>query len=244
MSQALAGAALEPGIVDHRRAHHSVLAAAEKRLLVAIARRLPSRVTSDLLSIVGLTSMAFAGAAFASWHHTSAGAWLVAAGLSANWFGDSLDGTVARVRSQQRPRYGFYIDHVIDLLGAVFLLAGLAVSHLMSPVIAVTLLSAFLLVSAETYLATCVSNVFTLSFAGVGPTELRLLLIAGAVKAMGDPYVDVPLVGRLLLFDVGGAVGSAGLMLAFVVSAMRQVRALHAAEPLPVWSHASAERPC
>src|SRR5688572_12173348 len=100
----------------HERDHRSVLAAAEKRLLVWIAERLPRWVTSDQLSAVGLVSMAAAGAAFAA-QPSEWAALAVIAALAANWFGDSLDGTLARVRHQQRPRFGFYVDHVIDIAG-------------------------------------------------------------------------------------------------------------------------------
>ena len=158
--------------------------------------------------------------------------WLVLVALVANWFGDSLDGTVARVRHHERPRYGFYVDHVIDLAGAVFLLTGLALSGLMSPVVALVLLVAFLLVSAETYLSTATTGVFKLSFAGVGPTELRLLLVAGALRAMAGPSVSMPW-GDMRLFDVGGLAGAAGLCATFVVAAARQTCALYRAEPLP-----------
>src|SRR5262245_36906635 len=98
--------------MTHVREHRSILAAAEKRLLIHIARRLPAFITSDQLTALALVAMVAAGFAFAS---ISAGRWSVAAfvaALAVNWFGDSLDGTVARVRNQQRHRYGYYVDHV------------------------------------------------------------------------------------------------------------------------------------
>ncbi len=103
--------------MSHVRENLSVLAAAEKRILVAIAGRLPRWIGSDHLSLLGLTSMLGAGLSFAAVQFTPWAALAVVAFLAANWFGDSLDGTVARVRGQQRPRYGYYIDHVIDLAG-------------------------------------------------------------------------------------------------------------------------------
>ena len=138
----------------HVREHRSVLAAAEKRALIWLAGRMPSRINSDHLSALGLISMLGAGLSFACFRFSPWAAAAVIACLAANWFGDSLDGTVARVRGHQRPRYGFYVDHVIDLAGSAFLLTGLAISGLMSPLFATVLLSAYLLVSAETYLAT------------------------------------------------------------------------------------------
>ena len=225
--------------MSHVRVHKSVLAAAEKRTLIYIAERLPRAVNSDHLSAIGLAAMLGAGFSFAAFRVSPAWAALgVVAFLVANWFGDSLDGTVARVRQQQRPRYGFYVDHVIDLAGSTFLLSGLACSGLMSPLIAASLLCAYLLVSAETYLATHASGVFRMSFMGFGPTELRILIAIGAIKAAIAPEVDVPALGLMRLFDIGGLIGAAGLIVACIAAAVRNTRALYLAEPLPADANA------
>src|SRR5204862_3398777 len=153
-------------------------------------------------------------------------------GLALNWFGDSLDGTLARVRRQQRPRYGFYVDHVVDCFGALFVLAGLGWSGYMTPFVAMALLIAYFMLSIEIYLATYCLTVFRLSFWGFGPTELRLVLAIGTLALLFDPTVD--LVGqRYRLFDVGGLAATAGLAITLVVSVIRNVRALYQAEPLP-----------
>jgi phosphatidylglycerophosphate synthase len=209
-----------------------VLAAAEKRLLVWIAERLPRRINSDHLSAVGLGSMLVAGCAFAAMRVTPWAALVVIAALAANWFGDSLDGTVARVRKQQRPRYGYYVDHVIDLAGITLLLGGIALSGLMTPLIAMALLAAYLLVSAESYLATHAVGVFRLSFLGVGPTELRIVLAVGAVNVMDSPFVSAGPLSSVRLFDVGGLVALLGLLVVFVAAALRNATALYKAEPL------------
>lgn len=218
----------------HVRDNSSVTARLEKQLLVWIAERLPGSINSDHLSALGLTSMAAAGFAFAAFRVTPWAALGVVVALFANWFGDSLDGTVARVRLQQRPRYGFYVDHVIDLAGTAMLLTGMACSGLMSPLLAVAVLATYLLVSAESYLATHAAGVFRMSFMGFGPTELRLLIMAGALRAAASPFVPVAGVGHVRLFDVGGVVAVAGLLAAFTVSCVRNTRALYQAEPLPV----------
>src|SRR4051794_28055695 len=160
----------------HVREQRSVTAAVEKRLLVWTARRLPLWITPDGLTATGLGAMACAGAAFAMLRFTPSAAYTVVVALVANWFGDSLDGTVARVRRVERPRYGYYVDHVVDLAGTAMLLAGLAVSARMHPLVALGVLVAYLLVSAESYLATHAIGVFKISFAGFGPTELRIVL--------------------------------------------------------------------
>jgi archaetidylinositol phosphate synthase len=231
-----------PSTATHLREHRSVLAAAEKRALIWIAQRLPDRITSDPLSAVGLASMVLAGISLASMRMTPWAAWgavSVVACLTANWFGDSLDGTVARVRSQQRPRYGYYVDHVIDLVGTTALMAGLSVSGLMNPLMAAAVTTVYLLVCAEAYLATHAAGVFKLSFLGFGPTELRILLAIGVLKAAATPEIRVPALGPMLLFDVGGAAAIAGLTVAFVTSVVRTTCALYAAEPLPARTVAS-----
>jgi phosphatidylglycerophosphate synthase len=218
-------------VSSHVRHHRSLLAAQEKRLLIWIAERLPRWVNSDHLSALGLLSMVGAGLAFAySQWSPGVGLPLVVAFLALNWFGDSLDGTVARVRNQQRPRYGFYVDHVIDLAGTACLFAGLAASGFMSPVVAALVVAGFFLVSAESFLATHARGIFNMAFAGVGPTELRLLLAAGALALLNGPFVAVPVLGELRLFDFGGIIGTIGMVVAFIATSSVNVRALYLEE--------------
>jgi archaetidylinositol phosphate synthase len=217
----------------HVREHRSVLAAAEKRLLVSIAQRLPRAVTADHLTALGVVGTAGAGCAFAAAHSTLWALCGVPIFLAVNWFGDSLDGTVARVRNQQRPRYGFYVDHVVDLVNAVALFGGLAASGLMQPVLALWLLVAYVLLCAESFLATHAVGVFRLSFSGVGPTELRILVSIGALAAIWRPMIAPFGWGPIALFDVGGAVAVVGMMAAFLISAVRNGRQLSREEPLP-----------
>jgi archaetidylinositol phosphate synthase len=215
----------------HVRLHKSVLAASEKRLLIWIAERLPRWINSDHLSALGLASMAGAGLSF--WLARTdpvAGACLVVLCLLLNWFGDSLDGTVARVRNQQRPRYGYYVDHVLDLAGTAFLFAGLAASGYMSSMIAALVVAAFFLVSAEAYLATHSRGVFKMAFLGVGPTELRILLAAGALALIASPVITPMGMAEIRLFDLGGIVGVIGMVTTFIVTASKNIRALYLEE--------------
>jgi archaetidylinositol phosphate synthase len=216
---------------EHVRDHRSLLAAAEKRLLIRIAHRLPSSIHSDHLTVLALAAMMLAGLGFwlSRWYES--GLWVVVAALAINWFGDSLDGTLARVRGVERPRYGFYVDHVLDIVGITFLLTGLACSGFMTPVIALAVLIAYLLVSGEVFLATAVHGVFRMSFAGIGPTELRIVLAAGAIALQNDPHVSLGAFGRMPLFDVGGLVAAAGLVMALVVGVWQNVVALSRLEP-------------
>jgi archaetidylinositol phosphate synthase len=215
----------------HIREHGSLLAASEKRLLIWIAQRLPGSIHSDHLTLLALVAMAAAGAAYAVAAVVPQALWLVVVALGVNWFGDSLDGTLARVRRVERPRYGFYVDHVLDIVGISLLLGGLACSGYMAPLVAAVLLVAYLLVTAEVFLATAAHGVFRMSFLWVGPTELRIVLAIGTLALFRDPHVDLGALGRHPLFDVGGVVAAAGLVVALVSSTVRNTRVLARLEP-------------
>jgi phosphatidylglycerophosphate synthase len=203
----------------------------ERRLLVWMAERLPRQISPDHLTALALASMALTGVCYAVARGRPAALFLAIVGLILNWFGDSLDGTLARVRKTQRPRYGFYVDHIVDCFGVLFVLVGLGWSGFMTPAVAMAFLIAYLMLSIEIYLATYCLTIFRLSFWGVGPTELRLLLAAGTLALVNDPKVR--LLGRdYLLFDVGAVVGTIGLLITLVVSVARNTTALYKAEPL------------
>lgn len=214
----------------HTRLNTGLLADLEKRTLIWIAHRLPGWVHSDHLSALGLFGMVAVGAAFAVGGTYSWALPLVCVALAVNWFGDSLDGTVARVRNRQRPRYGYYVDHVLDVVGTAFLFAGLMLGGHITPVVATMLLAAYFAVMAEVFLATAARGEFRMSFMGVGPTELRLVLAAGALALMRDPQVTIAGLGSFQLFDVGGVVAIGGLMVAFLVSSVGNGRALYEEE--------------
>ena len=216
----------------HVREHHSLLAAGEKRLLVWMAHRLPGRVNSDHLTLLALIAMGLAGGAFAAARWYPPALWGVVGALALNWFGDSLDGTLARVRRAERPRYGFYVDHVLDIAGTTLLMGGLAVSGYMSPWVALMCLAAYLLVTAEIFLTTAVRGVFKMSFLWFGPTELRIVLAIGAVALLGNPQVALGAWGGHPLFDVGGAVAAFGLFTVFCWTAAKNTVLLFRLEPL------------
>jgi archaetidylinositol phosphate synthase len=206
--------------------------AAERRCLLWLARRLPQSITSDHLTVLALAAMAGAGACY--WAARFHRAWLagVVLCLAANWFGDSLDGTVARVRQQQRPRYGFYVDHIVDTFGVLLIVGGLACSGFMNPLVALPLLVAYFMLAIDIYLAAYSRRVFNLSFAGMGPTELRLLLAVGTLALWRDPRVEL-FGGRFRLFDVGGTIATVCIGFTLLLSVAGNVRALYLAEPVP-----------
>ncbi|MBN2320113.1 MAG: CDP-alcohol phosphatidyltransferase family protein [Acidobacteria bacterium] len=214
----------------HVREYGGILAVAEKKTLIWLAGRMPRRVNSDHLTLLGLIAMILAGASFWAAGQNSLALLLVVFFLALNWFGDSLDGTLARYRNRQRPRYGYYVDHVIDLIGTTALLGGLALSGYMSPLIALSLLVVFLLLEAEVYLATHVLKVFRLGSFGFGPTELRILLSIGVLYLLYNPRVYIAGHGPYLLFDVGGVIAIAGMLIVLFFSAARNTITLYKEE--------------
>lgn len=213
------------------RRQQSILAPLEKKALIAIARRLPSWTNSDHLTLLGFLGMALAGGSyFYAKRHPQA---LIGAVvfLAVNWFGDSLDGTLARIRNRQRPRYGFYVDHIVDSFGAIFLIGGLGLSGYMTGTVALFLVIAYFLLAIEIYLAAYTVGVFRLSFGVWGPTELRIVLAVGTLVLLKMPVVRIGNT-TYLLCDVGGVVAAAGLTLFTVWSAVQHTIHLYRAERL------------
>jgi archaetidylinositol phosphate synthase len=209
------------------RVQGSLLAAAEKRALVWMAARMPAWVNSDHLTLLGFAAQIATGVCYALAARDRRMLLGAIVCLVVNWFGDSLDGTLARVRRQQRPRYGFYVDHIIDSIGAVAMMGGLALSGYMHPVIAIGLLIAFLLLSIQSYLATYTLGEFHLSFWHFGPTELRVLLAVGNLAAFRWAWV---IHGRYRLFDIGGAIGLAVMVLMLGVVSLKNTLRLYREE--------------
>ena len=217
---------------DMLRVQESWVAAAEKRALLWLAARTPDRIGPDHLTVLGLAAQIGAGVFYALAAVNRYALLAVIVCLSLNWLGDSLDGTLARVRQRQRPRYGFYVDHMVDSFGGVALMGGLALSGYMHPSIAIGLLIAFLMLSIQSYLATHALGEFRISFWRFGPTELRILLAAGNLALFWKPVVHI-FGGIYRLFDVGGAIGLAGMGLMVVVFTLQNTIRLYREERIP-----------
>lgn len=211
------------------RLQDSITSAFERRALLYLAARMPAKVNSDHLTRLGFISMFLAGASYALVRWSSLGLLLATIFLAFNWFGDSLDGTLARVRNCQRPRYGFYVDHVIDSIGALFLMSGLAVSGALDWRVAAGMLVAFLLLSIESYLAAYTLGVFRMSFAKFGPTEIRILLAFANVGLWLCPGAKVPGLSWRV-FDFGGLIAICGMLLMFVIATVAHTRMLYLQE--------------
>src|SRR2546421_4071482 len=215
---------------DAERQQTSLLAPLERTTLLWLARRMPARVNSDHLSCLGFVGMFMAGLCYAASKQNPQMLYLVNLFLAVNWFGDSLDGTLARYRDRQRPRYGFYVDHIIDTFGALFLLFGLALSGYMSERVAAGLLIVYFMVAINSYLAAYALGVFKISQWKMGPTEMRLLLMIGNVVLIYHPRAHHQ---RYLLYDIGGVVAILGMALILVVLSIQHTHALYKLERLP-----------
>lgn len=219
------------GFKTAERIQQAFTARLERRALLWMAERMPARINSDHLTALGLAAQFLAGVTYALAGQSPR--WLIVTNLFIvlNWFGDSLDGTLARVRNQQRPRYGFYVDHVIDTFGAVFLMGGLAISGYLHWTVAAAMLVAFLMCSIEVYLATYTLGKFQLSYGKFGPTEIRLALCVGNLVLIYKPWVHF--FGHYLrLFDVGGTIAALAMLAIMVASAIRHTRRLYREERL------------
>jgi phosphatidylglycerophosphate synthase len=193
---------------------------------------MPQRVNSDHLSLLGLVAMFFAGLFYALSGTNPLMLHLVNICIFLNWFGDSLDGTLARYRDRQRPRYGFYVDHIIDTFGTMFLILGLALSGYMSERVAAAVLVVFLMLAINSYLAAYALGIFKISHGKLGPTEIRLVLIIGNLFLLHSAHARI-FGHRFLLFDIGGVVSIVIMGAMLVVSSIRNTYALYQLERLP-----------
>jgi archaetidylinositol phosphate synthase len=219
----------QTGFVNAVRVNNALTAKVEKRLLIAMARRMPAAIHCDHLTALALAAQIFAGVAYAVSAYDVRALWLVNFFLAVNWFGDSLDGTLARIRNQQRPRYGFYVDHIVDTFGALALMAGLGCSGYLHWQTAAGMLVLFYALSIESYLATYTLGRFHLSHGLFGPTEIRILLAIGNAVVFTHPYVKMDS-RRILLFDLGGAIAMAGMAAMVLSTAVRHAVILYREE--------------
>ena len=215
--------------INARRLQESLSSAVEKRILLWLAARTPAGINSDHLTLLGFVAQFLAGVSYAlaAWDKYA----LLAATffIALNWLGDSLDGTLARFRKQQRPRYGFYVDHIIDTFGAVFLMGGLAISGYLHWGVAMAMLVVFLMLSIEVYLATYTLGQFQLSYWIFGPTEIRILLAIGNITLLYRPTTHI--FGHAFqLFDVGGVIATTAMGVMLIVSTVRHTIMLYRKE--------------
>jgi archaetidylinositol phosphate synthase len=211
-----------PRSANYTRVHESAVGPWEKPLLRAMAARMPAFVMPDHLTILGLVGSAITGACYAATDWSPVFLIGASIGLFINWVGDSLDGTLARYRGTERPRYGFFIDHTSDIFSQMLIAFGLGLSAYMRFDIACMILIAYLTVSVFTYIRMQASKVLQVSYGGFGPTELRLIMLAGNVAAylIGPQEFAVPGIGMISPFDVLALLLFAGAVTSVLIGAI------------------------
>ncbi len=214
---------------DTKREQTSILSPLEQIALRWLVKRLPTWVSPDHLSILGLLAMLLAGVGYFFSKGNIQFLHLVNFCLALNWFGDSLDGTLARFRNKQRPKYGFYVDHMIDTFGTLFLMVGLIMSGFISERVGLGVLIVYFMLSINSYLAAYSLNVFSISFWKFSPTELRILLAIGNLALFKFKYCNL-LGQKYLLYDVGGVVSIVGMGAMLVVSSLKNTKTLYEKE--------------
>jgi phosphatidylglycerophosphate synthase len=231
MQEAIIADRRQTGFVNPLRVHEALTAKVEKRALVWMAERTPAFLNSDHLTGLGFAAQLLAGACYAWASREPLALVLASFFLVLNWLGDSLDGTLARVRNQQRPRYGFYVDHMADTFGALALMGGLACSGYVHWQIAAGMLACFYILSIESYLTTYTMGHFHLSQGLFGPTEIRILLIVGNCALLVHPYAVIA-GHRFLVFDLGGAVAIVAMTWMALVATVRHIAVLYREEKI------------
>ena len=209
-----------------------LLAHAEQRVLEAIAARLPARVLPDHLTALGVVAAVGIAAAYVLSNASVAWLWAASALLVVHWLGDSLDGTLARVRRIERPRYGYYLDHLVDALATACIGIGLGLSPYMLLSVGLVIVVVYLVLSINTYLETYAFGTFRLGYGRAGPTEIRLvLLLLNTAIALGAGLGFEVAGFGLSALDVVGLAIAAAMLVALLGRASGNLRRLAALEP-------------
>lgn len=207
-------------IKQSTRIQTSILNAAEKKALVWLANHMPSWITSDILTVIGIFGAFLCGMGFALTHFGIYWLWLTVAGLVVNWFGDSLDGTFARVHNQQRPLYGYYLDHNADTITEGFMFIGAGISPLMHMSIAMAIYAAYLAMTVYVSINAHIKSEFKLTYGKLGPTEFRLIIALANIVLMYVPFLTtyqltVDLLGQTYIF---GSLDLIGIVILIVLT--------------------------
>lgn len=220
------------GSGEHERTGGFLLARFEARVLPRLAAALPARVMPDHMTLLGLLASTGVGVAYILSNQDIAWLWAASGFLLLQWYGDSLDGTLARFRKIERPRYGFYLDHLTDAYSTLVVGLGLGFSPMMLLSVGLAIVIAYLLLSVNVYLETHVFGKFTLGHGAIGPTETRLMLIAlNTLAVIWSPLPFTVFGVPFTVFDVVG-LAAVGAMLALLLGrAGHNLRTLAALEP-------------
>ena len=191
------------GIEKHKRINEIFFASLERPALAWLAKKMPGWVNPDMLTFFGLLASVLIALSYWLTNFSRNYLWLASLGFILNWFGDSLDGTLARYRKIERPRYGFFIDHAVDIISEVLIFLGMALSAYVDFKLAVLALIAYLCMTNLVFLITSVEGVFQISFGRLGPTEARVIAMSAntIIFFTGNPVIHLPF-GTFNLFDL------------------------------------------
>lgn len=220
-----------------QRIQTSILNAAEKKVLVWMAERLPQWVTSDMLTFLGVAGAVICAVGFVLGNYDVEWLWLSSLGLVVNWFGDSLDGTLARVRKTQRPVYGFFIDHTLDAVTLCIMCIGAGLSPMLRFDVAMLVLAGYLCLSIYTYIGAILKGEFRLTYSSFGPTEFRLVVILINTLYMYTSWADdhYSLYGyEFGVFDAVGFVIAVLLFVMYLIQFFKDKKELALKDPLKI----------
>ena len=223
------------GNENSQRIQTSILNSLEKKALIWLAHRQPRWMTSDMLTYIGVLGAVICAVGFILANQNLNWLWLSSFGLFVNWYGDSLDGTLARVRNTQRPIYGFFIDHSLDAITICIMCIGAGLSPMFKLEIAMLVLAGYLVLSIYTYIGTILKGEFLLTYGNFGPTELRLIIILINTLFMYTswPKLSYTTCGQTLsVFDFIGLFIATFLFVAWLVQFLKDRKLLSERDPL------------
>jgi len=222
-----------PDIKKHKRINDILLGPVERPALQWFAAHMPDWVMPDHLTLLGTLGAILVFISYWLTNFDPAFLWLASIGFFINWFGDSLDGTLARYREIQRPKYGFFVDHIVDAFNEALIFLGFGLSPYIRFEIASLLFIGYLMMSVLVYVRTCVKGEFVISYAGLGPTEMRVLAIIANILLyfFGNPSLTVAGVA-FSVFDLVGFTIALALFAVFIISSYSQARELARIDPV------------
>ncbi len=216
------------------RIHQSWLARSERRMLTWLAANMPAWVTPDRLTMLGLFGALLAGLSYVGTAYSPRMLLLACFGLVLNWFGDSLDGSLARYRGIERPRYGFFVDHSADVVSQILIFFGLGLSAYMRFDMALLALLSYWLAALYTFIRAVATRVFQISYFGIGPTEIRLGLLGYSLALpLADALAVTTPIGRMAPIDAFVLVTFVAVLLVFLFAVYGESRRLAALEAAP-----------
>lgn len=215
-------------VEKHQRKNDILLGFLERPALKWLAAHMPPWVTPDTLTWIGIIASFMIFFSYVLTPISPAFLWVASLGFILNWFGDSLDGTLARYRHIERPRYGFLIDHFVDAISTLLIFIGLGLSPYVDFIVACFAVIGYLLLSIMVYLITYVTGIFKISNAKIGPTEIRVLAILAntMIFFIGNPVFNLPFLGEISLYTLIVALVSIAMFSYFLINTSIQARKL------------------